>query len=170
MVKKLHMGCYKPNLITLLYSNGAQTSSIPEYSDFTAMPYSRSNKMLNLDNFMNSLKLTREPVSDKTGNQLVSLVVDMPSGALTATADAITDQHKVPLNNSGTSSYQYVLEVMDFLNPTLHGQFNLQDLVMPPATATGSDLVIQFNASRQNDFKLFIYKFCNRFRFKRYLN
>lgn len=143
MVEKLHMGCYKPNLITLLYSNGAQTSSIPEYSDFTAMSYARSNKMLNLDNFMSSLKLTREPISDKTGNQLVSLVVDMPSGALTATADTLTDQHKVPLNNSGTSSYQYVLEVMDFLNPTLHGQFNLQDLVMPPATATGSDLVSQ---------------------------
>lgn len=143
MVKKLHMGCYKPNLITLLYSNGAQTSSIPEYSDFTSLPYARSNKMLNLDNFMNSLKLTREPVNDKTGNQLVSLVVDMPSGALTATADTLTDQHKVPLNNSGTSSYQYVMEVMDFLNPTLHSQFNLQDLVMPPATASGSDLVSQ---------------------------
>ena len=143
MVEKLHMGCYKPNLITLLYSNGAQTSSIPEYSDFTALPYARSNKMLNLDNFMNALRLTREPTSDKTGNQLASLVVDMPSGALTATADTITDQHKVPLNNSGTSSYQYVLEVMDFLNPTLHSQFNLQDLVMPPATATGSDLVSQ---------------------------
>lgn len=143
MVEKLHMGCYKPNLITLLYSNGAQTSSIPEYSDFTAMLYARSNKMLNLDNFMNSLKLTREPANDKTGNQLVSLVVDMPSGALSAAADTITDQHKVPLNNSGTSSYQYVMEVMDFLNPTLHGQFNLQDLVMPPATATGSDLVSQ---------------------------
>ena len=85
MVKKLHMGSYKPNLITLLYSNGAPTSSISEYSDFTALPYARSNKMLNLDNFMNSLKLTREPTSDKTGNQLVSLVVDMPSGALTAT-------------------------------------------------------------------------------------
>lgn len=143
MVKKLHMGCYKPNLITLLYSNGAQTNSIPEYSDFTSMWYDRSNKMLNLDNFMNSLKLTREPTSDKTGNQLVSLVVDTPSGALTASADTITDQHKVPLNNSGTSSYQYVLEVMDFLNPTLHAQFNLQDLVMPPATATGADLVSQ---------------------------
>ena len=143
MLKKLHMGSYKPNLITLLYSNGAQTSSIPEYSDFTALPYARSNNMLNLDNFMSSLKLTREPVNDKTGNQLVSLVVDMPSGALSATADTIKDQHKVPLNNSGTSSYQYVLEVMDFLNPTLHGQFNLQDLVMPPATATGSDLVSQ---------------------------
>lgn len=143
MVEKLHMGCYKPNLITLLYSNGAPTSSISEYSDFTALPYARSKKMLNLDNFMSSLKLTREPVNDKTGNQLVSLVVDMPSGALTATADTITDRHKVPLNNSGTSSYQYVLEVMDFLNPTLHSQFNLQDLVMPPATATGSDLVSQ---------------------------
>ena len=143
MVEKLHMGCYKPNLITLLYSNGAQTSSIPEYYDFTAMAYARSNKMLNLDNFMNSLKLTREPVSDKTGNQLVSLVVDAPSGALSATADTITDQHKVPLNNSGSSSYQYVMEVMDFLNPTLHAQFNLQDLVMPPATATGSALVSQ---------------------------
>lgn len=143
MVKKLHMGCYKPNLITLLYSNGAQTSSIPEYSAFTSGTQARSNKMLNLDNFMNSLKLTREPVSDKTGNQLVSLVVDAPSGALSATADMISDQHKVPLNNSGTSSYQYVLEVMDFLNPTLHDQFNLQDLVMPPATATGSDLVFQ---------------------------
>ena len=143
MVEKLHMGCYKPNLITLLYSNGAQTSSIPEYNEFTGELWSRSNKFLNLDNFMNSLKLTREPASDKTGNQLVSLVVDMPSGALNATADTITDQHKVPLNNSGTSSYQYVLEVMDFLNPTLHGQFNLQDLVMPPATATGSDLVSQ---------------------------
>ena len=143
MVKKLHMGCYKPNLITLLYSNGAPTSSITEYRDFTASTHSRSNKMLNLDNFMNSLKLTREPVNDKTGNQLVSLVVDMPSGALTATADTITDQHKLPLNNSGTSSYQYVLEVMDFLNPTLHSQFNLQDLVMPPTTATGSELVSQ---------------------------
>lgn len=143
MVEKLHMGCYKPNLITLLYSNGATTSSISEYSDFTTSTNRRSNKMLNLDNFMNSLKLTREPVSDKTGNQLVSLVVDVPSGALSATADTITDQHKVPLNNSGTSSYQYVLEVMDFLNPTLHAQFNLQDLVMPPATATGSDLVSQ---------------------------
>lgn len=143
MVEKLHMGCYKPNLITLLYSNGAPTSSISEYSDFTTSIYSRSNKMLNLDNFMSSLKLTREPVNDKTGNQLVSLVVDMPSGDLTATADTITDQHKVPLNNSGTSSYQYVLEVMDFLNPTLHAQFNLQDLVMPPATATGADLVSQ---------------------------
>lgn len=143
MVEKLHMGCYKPNLITLLYSNGAQTSSISEYRDFTSNTNSRSNKMLNLDNFMSSLKLTREPVNDKTGNQLVSLVVDMPSGALTATADTVTDQHKVPLNNSGTSSYQYVLEVMDFLNPTLHSQFNLQDLVMPPATATGSDLVSQ---------------------------
>lgn len=143
MVEKLHMGCYKPNLITLLYSNGAQTSSIPEYSDFTAGLYERSNKMLNLDNFMSSLKLTREPVNDKTGNQLDSLVVDTPSGTLTATADTFTDQHKVPLNNSGTSSYQYVLEVMDFLNPTLHSQFNLQDLVMPPATATGADLVSQ---------------------------
>lgn len=143
MVEKLHMGCYKPNLITLLYSNGAQSSSITEYSDFTSLFYARSNKMINLDNFMNALKLTREPVSDKTGNQLVSLVVDMPSGALNATADTITDQHKVPLNNSGTSSYQYVLEVMDFLNPTLHGQFNLQDLVMPPATVTGSELVSQ---------------------------
>ena len=143
MVEKLHMGCYKPNLITLLYSNGAPTSSINEYSDFTTSTNSRSNKMLNLDNFMSSLKLTREPVNDKTGNQLVSLVVDTPSGALTATADTVTDQHKVPLNNSGTSSYQYVLEVMDFLNPTLHAQFNLQDLVMPPATATGADLVSQ---------------------------
>lgn len=143
MVEKLHMGCYKPNLITLLYSNGAPTSSINEYSDFTTSTNGRSNKMLNLDNFMSSLKLTREPVNDKTGNQLVSLVVDTPSGALTATADTITDQHKVPLNNSGTSSYQYVLEVMDFLNPTLHSQFNLQDLVMPPATATGADLVSQ---------------------------
>ena len=143
MVKKLHMGCYKPNLITLLYSNGAPNSSISEYTDFTTSTNSRSNKMLNLDNFMCSLKLTREPTSDKTGNQLVSLVVDMPSGALTATADTIKDQHKVPLNNSGTSSYQYVLEVMDFLNPTLHGQFNLQDLVMPPVTATGSELVNQ---------------------------
>lgn len=143
MVKKLHMGCYKPNLITLLYSNGAPNSSISEYTDFTTSTNSRSNKMLNLDNFMCSLKLTREPTSDKTGNQLVSLVVDMPSGALTATADTIKDHHKVPLNNSGTSSYQYVLEVMDFLNPTLHGQFNLQDLVMPPVTATGSELVNQ---------------------------
>lgn len=143
MVEKLHMGCYKPNLITLLYSNGTPTSSISEYHDFTSNTNSRSNKMLNLDNFMNSLKLTRDPTSDKTGNQLVSLVVDTPSGALSATADTITDQHKVPLNNSGTSSYQYVLEVMDFLNPTLHSQFNLQDLVMPPATATGSDLVSQ---------------------------
>ena len=143
MVEKLHMGCYKPNLITLLYSNGAPTSSISEYRDFTSDTNSRSNKMLNLDNFMNSLKLTREPVNDKTGNQLVSLVVDTPSGALSATADTITDQHKVPLNNSGTSSYQYVLELMDFLNPTLHAQFNLQDLVMPPATATGADLVSQ---------------------------
>lgn len=143
MVEKLHMGCYKPNLITLLYSNGAPSSAISEYDAFTTDTDSRSNKMLNLDNFMSSLKLTREPVNDKTGNQLVSLVVDMPSGALTASDDTIKDQHKVPLNNSGTSSYQYVMEVMDFLNPTLHGQFNLQDLVMPPATATGSDLVRQ---------------------------
>lgn len=120
----LKLGVYKPNLLLEMYHNMDEANIISNYEK------DPDGTIYGVNNYLTSIGLSRDLNDDKA-----DIVIDVPSGKI---KDYYADG-ELPFNNSGTSPYQYVVELMETIaddGPEIGWNLNLRDLVIPQAPIT----------------------------------
>ena len=100
-------------------------------------------KVVKFDNFIPDFALSREPFSMNKGNYEHNFVLDMPSGL----SHKLGEKLNSPFNNSGTSQFQRVLEVMKFLGfsnlNTSISDYNTDPYIFPSSESLNDSEKIQ---------------------------